>query len=333
MASVWRGRLVEGEGSRPLQLSGDIRFGVVTAWPDEDWHSQRLIGAIGRRGAVCAIDPAALEAWIGPDGLSVWAGDEDVGALSAVVLARGLGRAGDGDVQFELYRALEEAGVFVTNRIDALLAAQDKLRTSWLLRRAEIATPTAAVAQTPASALAALEAMGEAVVKPIEGSLGDGVQRVRPDAAGRREVAQRVERDGAAYLQAFVPNPGRDARLFVVGGRVEGAIERVAPSGEWIANVARGATALPLRVSAALEALAVAAAQAVGLDWAGVDVVVGAGGPTVIEVNGTPSWAAVHEVTGRDMAEPIAEHVLARALRRAGKGRSVSKDVRARPHG
>jgi ribosomal protein S6--L-glutamate ligase len=316
-----------------LQLSGDIRFGVVTAWPEEDWHSRRLIQAFRRRGVASTIDPATLAAWIGPHGLSVWAGDEDVSALDGVVLARGLGRAGDGDVQFEIYRALEEAGVLVTNRIDALLAAQDKLRTSWLLRRAGIATPAAAVAQTRRAALAALAVMRDAVVKPIAGSLGDGVERICFDPAGRREVAQRVERDGAVYLQTFVPNPGRDARLFVVGGRVEGAIERIAPSGEWIANVARGARAFPLRVGTALEALAVTAARALGLDWAGVDVVVGPDGPTVIEVNGTPSWAAVHEVTGRDMAEPIAEHVLARALRRAGKGRSVSKDARARSHG
>jgi ribosomal protein S6--L-glutamate ligase len=307
---------------------------VVTAWPEEDWHSRRLLDAFSRRGASVAIDPAELALCVGEDGLSARAGDgTDLASLDALVLVRGLGRGGDGDVQFELYRALEESGALVTNRIDALLAAQDKLRTSWLLRRAGIATPPVAVAQTRRAALEALEALGDAVAKPITGSLGEGVERVRSDDAGRREVVERVERDGAVYLQAFVPNPGRDARLFVVGGRVEAGIERVAPPGEWVANVARGGQARALRHDAGLEALAVAAARALGLDWAGVDVVVGPGGPMVIEVNGNPSWNAVHEVTARDMAEPIAEHVLARALRRAGKGRSVSKDVRANRHG
>jgi ribosomal protein S6--L-glutamate ligase len=215
------------------------------------------------------------------------------------------------------------------NGIDPLLAAQDKLRTSWLLHRAGLPTPRAAVAQTRRGALAALAALRDACAKPIAGSLGEGVARVAYDRDGRRDVVGRVERDGAVYLQAFVANPGRDVRLFVVGGRVEAAIERIAPEGEWVANVAQGGCARPLAPDARLEELAIAAARALGLDWAGVDVVRGPDGPMVIEVNGNPSWAAIHDVTGRDMAEPIAEHVLARALRQRGRGRSVCEDVRA----
>ena len=315
-----------------MEQERDIRFGVVTAWPEEDWHSRRLLAACERRGRAIAIDPATLAVRVSARGIAVSAGEGPAGC-DAFLLVRGLGRGGDGDLQFEIYRALEGSGALVANRIDPLLAAQDKFRTSWLLRAARVATPAVAAAQTRRAALAALAALGDAVVKPVTGSLGEGVERIRWDRAGRREVVARVEREGCVYLQEFVPNPGRDARLFVVGGRVEGAIERIAARGEWVANVARGGRARPLPRDAGTEALAVSAARALGLDWAGVDVVAGPRGPEVIEVNGNPSWAAVHEVTGRDMAEPIAEHVLARALRRAGKGRSVSEDVRANRHG
>ena len=37
-----------------------IRIGVVTAWPEDDWHSERLLAAFGRRGETHAIDPADL---------------------------------------------------------------------------------------------------------------------------------------------------------------------------------------------------------------------------------------------------------------------------------
>jgi ribosomal protein S6--L-glutamate ligase len=299
--------------------AAQVRFGVVTAWAEEDWHSRRLLGACARRGIAEAVDPTAFTAWVSDAAVEVRLGRRSAASFDALLLARGLGRAGDPDVQFEIYRALEATGALVVNRIDALLAAQDKLRTSWLLRRAGVPTPRAAVAQSPQEALAALAMLGDAVMKPIAGSLGDGLERVAPDPAGRNRVTERLERDGAVYLQAWVPNPGRDARLFVVGGQVAGAIERTAAPGEWRSNVGRGARVQPLRASLPLAQVAVGAARALGLAWAGVDVVTGSDGPTVLEVNGNPSWMGILEATGEDMAEPIAEHVWARAQRRLGR--------------
>jgi ribosomal protein S6--L-glutamate ligase len=260
-----------------------------------------------------------LSAFVTEGAVEVRLGRRNAASFDALLLARGLGRAGDPDVQFEIYRALEGTGTLVANRIDALLAAQDKLRTSWLLRQAGVPTPPAAVAQTADEATAALQLLGSAVAKPIAGSLGEGLVRVAADRAGRRKVTELAERDGAVYMQQYVPHPGRDTRLFVVGARVAGAIERSAPEGEWRTNVECGARVRPLCPDRALSRVAVRAAGALGLDWAGVDVVCGPCGPTVLEVNGNPSWAGILEATGEDMAEPIAEHVWARARRRAGR--------------
>lgn len=297
--------------------SAQVRFGVVTAWPEEDWHSKRLVQACARRGVATTVDPAALAAFVTDAAVEFRVGRRPASSFDALLLVRGLGRSGDADLQFEIYRALEATGTVVANRIDALLAAQDKLRTSWLLRRAGVPTPRAAAAQTVREGIAALAALGEAVAKPIAGSLGDGVERLAADRTGRRKLEERLERDGAVYLQEYVPHPGRDARLFVVGARVAGAMERIAAPGEWRTNLERGARVRPLRPGRDPAGTAVRAARALGLTWAGVDVVTGPRGPTVIEVNGNPSWVGILEATGEDMAEPIAEHVWARAQRRA----------------
>lgn len=293
-----------------------IRIGVVTAWPEADWHSERLLAACRSRSDAMAIDPADLATQVDHGGVRVLAGGAPAGRFDAFVLARGLGRAGDPDVQFEIYRALEGTGALLVNRLEPLLAAQDKFRTSWLLRLAGVPTPRAAVAQTPEDAARALAALGDAVAKPLAGSLGDGVERVRDGAAGRARVEELAARDGAVYLQAFAPHPGRDLRIFVVGGRARAAIERHAPAGEWRTNVARGGRTEAASPGRSVEEVAEAAARALRLDYAGVDLVRTGAGATVLEVNGNPSWRGILEATGLDMAEVIAEHVLGRALRR-----------------
>jgi tetrahydromethanopterin:alpha-L-glutamate ligase len=163
-------------------------------------------------------------------------------------------------------------------------------------------------------------------MKPIAGSLGEGVERVRAEAPGRAAVRERIARDGAVYLQSYVPHPGRDVRVFVVGGRGRAAMERYAPPGEWRTNVSTGARVEAVPLGAKLAAVAEAAAEAIGLDYAGIDLAVGPEGPTVIEVNGNPSWQGILEATGLDMAEAIAEHVLGRALRRRGASDHIVPD-------
>jgi ribosomal protein S6--L-glutamate ligase len=309
-----------------------IRIGIVTAWPEDDWHSKRLLDACGKRCRAEAIDPALLAAAVGSDGLSPSAGGVAL-SVDALILARGLGRSGDPDVQFELYRALEEAGTPIVNRLGPLLAAQDKFRTSWLLSRAGVPTPPAVVVQTAGDAEAALIALRDAVAKPTAGSLGDGVVRLRADSAGRLAVREKVARDHGVYLQAYVPHPGRDVRVFVVGGIAHAAIARIAPEGEWRTNVAVGGRAEPIECPAEVRAIAEAAAGVLGLDYAGVDLVLGRQGPMVIEVNGNPSWHGIQEATGLDMAEVIADHVLARALRQLRASDHIVRERTGATHG
>jgi ribosomal protein S6--L-glutamate ligase len=88
-----------------------------------------------------------------------------------------------------------------------------------------------------------------------------------------------------------------------------------------------------VELTPALASTAEAAADAVGLDYAGVDLVLGRVGAWVIEVNGNPSWRGILEATGQDMAEDIADHVLARALRRRGASAHIVSSGTGVTHG
>jgi len=153
--------------------------------------------------------------------------------------------------------------------------------------------------------------MGSVVIKPLFGSMGHGLVRVSdPDTAWRvlRALAQVRS---VFYVQQAIEHDGRDVRAFVCGGRVLGAIERIAPPGEWRSNVSRGATARSMALPASWEALAVRAAAVIGADYAGVDLLPsGDGDPFVLEVNGIPGWEGLQAATGIDVAGALVDQLL-----------------------
>lgn len=303
------------------------RWGLITAGAAGDWHAARLAAALGALGAVEVIDPSSLRLVcgrsLGVDLLVALASGADARRFDAVVLGRIVGPGGDADLQLDGARALELAGVPCLNRVGPMLAAQDKLWTAALLARAGISTPLCSSVPAPGDAGVALAEVGPSVAKPLFGSLGEGLFRCSL-ARDRGRLARRAA-DGPHLVQRFVPPGGVDYRLFVVGDRVEACVRREASGREWRSNAARGSRVLPAVALRAWREVAIEATRAVGLAFAGVDVALTADGPTVLEVNGFPSFRAVLRATGHDMAGPIAALAMrtARAHRRTRRGRRL----------
>jgi RimK family alpha-L-glutamate ligase len=108
-------------------------------------------------------------------------------------------------------------------------------------------------------------------------------------------------------VQQFIPTGGHSLRLLVVGGRIVAAGRFVAPRGDWRSNAARGGVAEPYQPSEAEEQLATSAACTVGLGVCGVDLLPGP--ITVVgELNPTPGFRRLEEVSGVDVAAEIVRH-------------------------
>lgn len=297
-----------------------LRIGIITAYPEEDWHSTQLIEAAGRHGEAIVIKPERLSARISRDGVQVWSDAVELDSVDGFVLARGFGDFGNPDFQVPVYQILGRDGRVLINSIDALLCAIDKFETSYRFQRAGLPTPAVVVVQDAEMAYSVLREWGRVVVKPLFGSLGIGVELVEDSAEGRALLPVLLERFGAIYLQEYVQTPGRDIRAFVVGDRVEASIYRVAAPGQWPTNVARGGRPETCLLDAQTARLAVNAAAAVGLDYTGVDILESPAGPQVIEVNGNPQWLGVLEATGRNMADAIVAWVVHRITQPMAKG-------------
>ncbi len=305
----------------------DLRIGIVTSDPD-GWHSRQLLQAAGRVALAQTLNPLDVSVRVDGEGAGVWLADEPASAYDALIL-RGLNNDGLPDFQLESYRLLENQVPVVVNRVGPILAALDKCRTSYLLRRAGVPTPPTLVTQRLEEAEDAVAAFGVAVLKPLYGSLGEDIVRVQVGQEARATLSHMLTTFGAIYVQRFEPPGGRDIRAFVVGDRVVAAVYRVAQQGEWITNVFRGATTEPVDLAPEVAALCIKAARVIGLDYTGVDVIETPDGPTILEVNGTPSWMGVEQAWQRSIAADIVAHVVRKVLarRRAGRGHSTRKAI------
>ncbi len=198
---------------------------------------------------------------------------------------------------------LERRGVPVLNRAFALLAAHDKLLTSRRLGAAGVPHPRTGVVRTPTDSLPVTPPL---VVKPRFGSWGVDVHRCSTERATRdclRVLAERswFRRHGA-LVQELVPSRRRDLRVLVAGGRVVGAVHRVAARGEWRTNVALGGAVRSAAPDEAACELAAAAARALGCDLVVVDLIpVACGAHVVLELNGAADFDQRYAPRGRDV--------------------------------
>jgi RimK family alpha-L-glutamate ligase len=289
---------------------------ILSAGPG--WYTNELCRAAAARSHSAVVLPyQALLARIGgAAGLSSNAtAILDADAVVARIIP-------EGSLEQIIYRVdalhwIEERGIPVINSARAIERTVDKFYTTVLLHEAGLPTPETVVCERGADALAAMRAMGDVIVKPLFGSLGHGMVRVSDPDIALRVVRTLEQLRAVFYVQRVVGEVGRDIRAFVVGGRIVGAIERCAPAGEWRSNVSRGGSARRFVLPAAWADIAVRAAQVVGADYAGVDLLPSTGGELfVVEVNGIPGWRGLQRATGADVAGAIVEHVIRRA--RAG---------------
>lgn len=211
-------------------------------------------------------------------------------------------------------RILESLGLRCINPVSAIEACSDKLSTTIALLRAGLPTPHVSVGLSAESALQAVERIGyPAVLKPTVGSWGRLVARVNDrDAAEavfeHRETLGSVQQ-GVFYVQQHIDKPGRDIRVFVVGGHAVAAIART--SAHWVTNTARGATATGLDITDDLRDLSQRAVAAVGADIAAVDLLeCPARGLLVNEINHSMEFRNSIATTGIDIPALVAAHAV-----------------------
>jgi ribosomal protein S6--L-glutamate ligase len=215
-------------------------------------------------------------------------------------------------------KLLEEKGFPMVNPYGALVASKNKWFATECLRKAGVATVSTWVVEDEAMAFQTAQKMGyPVVVKMSYGTYGLGVAKAENEEELRGILGRFWKADfiQPILLQPFIAEAkGKDHRVFVVGDRVVASMERRAPAGDFRAYSPKVENALPIEISAQEKALAIAAVAAVGLDYAGVDIIETATGPAVLEVNGNAGLMRISGVTGVDVPRALIEFAVSRFL-------------------
>jgi RimK family alpha-L-glutamate ligase len=220
----------------------------------------------------------------------------------------------------EVVPELERRGVRVLNHPAGLIATHDKLLTARLLEEAGLPHPRT-IHVEPGRPLP--DVTFPCVLKPRHGSWGQDVLLCRTPAELDRVLTLVRDRPWwtlhGAIVQELVGTAQRDVRVIVAGSEVAAGAERIAAPGEWRTNVTLGGTIVRAELPAAAADLARRAAAAIGIDFAGVDLLPDGQGWIVLELNGAVDFDARYTLVGVDPFASILKGlgIAAPALREA----------------
>ena len=211
-------------------------------------------------------------------------------------------------------RQFQEMDVFCANTAHGIANSRDKLRSLQILSRHHIGIPRTTFVVDKKDVMPAIKRVGGApvVIKLIEGTQGIGVLLAEStqSAASIIELLQSQKQN--VLVQKFVAeSKGKDIRAFVVGDRVVAAMRRTAEGQEFRSNVHRGGSAEEVDLPDEYRETAVRATQILGLQVAGVDMLEGANGPQIMEVNSSPGLEGIESCTELDVAGAIIDYISA----------------------
>ena len=129
-------------------------------------------------------------------------------------------------------------------------------------------------------------------------------------------VPDTLEYNQLYYFQRYIDSgegQWHDWRVLIVGDQVQAAMIRRGTT--WINNVAQGARCESAMPDEEIIQLARKAVRAVGMDYAGVDIMRDVHGKAyVIEVNSIPAWRGLQSVTKDRIAPMLVDDFIARKM-------------------
>ncbi|MCF7798276.1 RimK family alpha-L-glutamate ligase [Candidatus Woesearchaeota archaeon] len=209
----------------------------------------------------------------------------------------------------------------------AFTFAHDKLLTQLEFQRNGIPMPTTYLASTITAARSILERLNYPIIMKFpQGTGGKGVLFAESFASASSILDALSSLRQPFIIQEFLETGGRDVRAFVIGGQVTAAYQRKAKKNEARSNIHSGGTGDVIELDDETKRIAVKAAEALGADVCGVDILMTHKGPMVLEVNLSPGLQGITQYTGIDIADKIAKYLADRTQAKMNRSQKKGAD-------
>ncbi|MCB0358717.1 MAG: RimK family alpha-L-glutamate ligase [Bdellovibrionales bacterium] len=285
---------------------------LLSHLPNVDFAQRRLLENATARGvSVTRVDPLELHFSLGSAGASSFVSESSILPPPEAVVTR-MG-ASVPDAALAVLRQLEASGVRSVNQARGLEESRDQVRALQALTAQGVPVPRTMVLSPRTAVERAVELVPGPpwIIKLPVGALGRGVM-IAESLPSLRSVANAFHALNArVILQEYIREAGNtDIRVLVIGDEPVAAMRRQAAAGEFRANVHQGGSFEALPITSELGELALAAARAVHLGIAGIDIITGRDGYLVLEANSSPGLDGIQSVHSADLAAAMLDFVL-----------------------
>ncbi len=219
------------------------------------------------------------------------------------------------DKDIMLAKRLEKMGLRLFNSSDAIEKCDNKALTYIELEK-YVPMPETIIAPMSYRNIgysgtdfvnAAVDRLGlPVVIKECFGSFGEQVYLA--ETAERAAEIVKGTREPLIFQKFIAESRGKDVRINVVGGKAVTAMLRYNEN-DFRANITIGGSMFNYEPDDEEAELAERVCRILGLDFGGVDILLGSDGPVVCEVNSNAHFKNIYDCTGVNAAEYIAEYV------------------------
>jgi ribosomal protein S6--L-glutamate ligase len=241
--------------------------GALVAWLEGQGHSVGIVVADeGSRVSLLAPGDGTLSAWTDLER------DDLVVARSRHPFA------------LALLREAESFGARTFGTWAAVQRVRNKIRSVLALKERGLPVPETFLASRPADLARLHSSSFPLLLKPFQGDNSHGIRLIRAP----EELASVHWSEAIVLAQRYVDAGGVDTKLYAVGDRIW-AVRRPSPL------VSDNGRPVRVPVDATLERLARECAATFELPLLGIDVVEGARGPLIVDVNEFPNYTGIDE--------------------------------------